>query len=187
LRHDGRANSVTFGLFNNILGDISGAAIGISHNLAFDQHWDDPEAIGVSQYMLGKMYSYGVFGSACEIGSDFTYSKHLLFEDPVLGDRYTEAKMRFAMMDAKIHQRSLTINGHTQYYNKLASVSEGNNNIWYDKVGHRMFGAMLGGDLYYYGFEVWGEPYERWQTDDYQDDYWTNDEPQFPFNYNVKW
>jgi hypothetical protein len=48
-------------------------------------------------------------------------------------------------------------------------TTPGNNSslqYWAHKIG----GKILGPDVYYYGFEVWGENYVRWEVDDYNVD-----------------
>jgi hypothetical protein len=95
------------------------------------------------------------------------------------------------MMNAKINQSKFIVNGKEVM--DYGDINPGGNNEWstskgrLNKIGHRALGAVFGGELSYYGFEVWGEPYERWNTHDYQDDFWTSKGHPQNFNYWRVW
>jgi hypothetical protein len=180
-------NMATFGVFHDAAARQSAGAIGLSHNVAWDKSWNDPEAYSVTYDMLSKAYGYGARGSWTKIGGEITLANHFYGELTDPSQRAAEQRNIFAMRTAKINQQDITIGNKTFYFSKIRDASEGNNNIWYNKFGHRFLGKVLGGQLAYYGFEVWGEPYETWQTDDYQDDFWTSDEPPSSFNYWDMW
>ena len=182
-------NSTSFGLTNESLGAGSGSVLALSHNQAFDKDLLDREAYEIAIGVLTKMYNYGVKGSAVKIGSDVQWSYHLNSEEPSLRSKYDEARNRYSMMKAKIYQRDFYVNGKGKDY---SMTKEGNNDEATrdgrkNKIGHRTLGKLFGGKLSYYGFEVWGEPYEEWNHDDYQDDFWTDEEAPENFNYWTAW
>jgi len=152
-------NLATFGAFHDLAAIQSAAGIGYSHNYAYDKRWYDSEAYDVSYEVLSDMYSYGVRGTWTKITGDLVYSGHVLGEPAMVpysdGSMYNETKNRFHYMNMKMNMK-----GHYD------SISEGGNDPT-DELAHRIGGKILGGKVYYYGFEVWGENYVRWEQDDF--------------------
>jgi len=155
-------NMVTFGILHDIAADQSSAAIGYSHNYAFDKRWDDPEAYDISNAVLTDIYSYGIRGTWTKMAGDLVYSGHVLGEDPMVemsrGSMYKETKNRFHYMYMKMSMQG-----------EYSEISPGHNNAK-DQLAHSIGGKILGKKVYYFGFEVWGENYVRWEADDYNVD-----------------
>ena len=170
------------------------AATGLSHNIAYDissSNWSEYwEPFEISYGVLSKMYSYGGRGSLVKVGSDVQWAYHLNSEVPLTGSRYLEGRSRFSMINAKINQRGFSVNGRMVM--DYSVIDPSGNNDWstsqgrINKIGHRTLGAIFGGELSYYGFETWGEPYEQWNADDYRDDFWTS-QAHPVFNYWSVW
>ena len=161
-------NMVTFGVLHDIAAQQSSAALGYSHNYAFDKPWDDAEAYDVSNQVLSDIYGYGLQGTWAKITGDLVYTGHVLGEEPmqVYGNKYDETRNRFYNMKMKMTGGQISGNGITMDYSKL---SEGHNNKT-DALAHRIGGRVLGSKVYYYGFEVWGENYVHWDKADYYTD-----------------
>jgi hypothetical protein len=164
------ANLMTNGAFHKPLAKANAGATGLSHNTSFGKEWDDPEAYEVSYRVLSQMYAYGVRGSMTKVGSDLTWSTHIMAEEPLVkmsnNNRYLESRNRFHYMKMKME-----MDPQGDYYNHTnAGNNRDNGKKNYNYYGHWFFGRAMGPKLYYYGFEVWGEPYTQWEEDDYYDD-----------------
>ena len=151
-----------------MLGPISGAAIGVSHNYVFDKQLNDMESITMATSMITKMYSYGAVGSIVKAGGDITYANHIVNEDGTgvfKGDsKYTESYNRFTYMKMKINLES-----------NYADINQTGNNLTNGKpnsdyYGHQVWGAIFGSKIFFYGYEAWGEPYTFWEQDDFLQD-----------------
>jgi len=154
-------NMVTFGILHDIAADQSSAALGYSHNYAFDKHWDDAEAYDVSNEVLNDIYSYGIQGTWSKITGDFVYSGHVMeWGDEkhmkMYGSMYEESKNRFHNMKMKMEMQG--------YWTEIDIT--GTNDAT-DALAHKIGGKVLGSKVYYYGFELWGESYVRWDLADW--------------------
>jgi len=81
----------------------------------------------------------------------------------VYGNMYEETKNRFHNMKMKMEGGIIEGNGFVIDYSQYSTTP----NDPQDELAHRIGGRILGGRVYYYGFEVWGENYVRWELSDF--------------------
>lgn len=166
-------NASTYGVLSKPFGALVAGISSASHHLAYEGGGD----YRTTKKVLQKLYSYGASGSIIKTGGDVTWANHVVNEGPFVYDNwYDEAKNKYKIMSGKI-SGSVVGNKDFGYY------GTGNNEtVAYNKFGHRFFGSLLPSRAFYYGFEAWGEPYERWAIDDFDDDHWHNKSSTNPFN-----
>jgi RHS repeat-associated protein len=159
----GGLNASTGGLLSKPLGVLSAGVTSVNHDANFGSGSD----YNITKDALQQLYSYGASGSIIKSGGDITWANHAAREGPMVFDSwYDESKNRYGMMSAKI-------NGQEIGNKNFGKYGTGNNTSTpSNRVGHRFLGVLLPSKPWYYGFEAWGEPYEKWVNDDYDDDHW---------------
>jgi len=152
-----------------------------SHNIAFDKpvfDFDSPEwQEGRREH---KYYARGI------IASD-------IIREGVNAQRFVtlnRERNRYKDIQAK---RQRALNGMWKEDFKKYS-DEGYDyfgGLFTSQIGHKIFGALLPVDDFYFGFELYGEPWESWSKTDLYDDTkfkrWLFDNPNPPQFYPPYW
>jgi len=156
----GKLDDLTGGYIKNLYGKASTWLEVTSHNIAFDKpvfNWNSPE------WTEGrKEHSYYAHGSL----STYVVSLGIDLERLIHGNK---ERTRYSDIQTK---RLKAING--KWEDDFSTYHDGGKRWVGGKInsqmGHKFFGIFLRTEDWYYGFELYGEPTEKWSKTDLQDD-----------------